>query len=168
MEGVFMTTMTEHYITTDDDAEAIWFLGTLAKIKADSKRTGGAFSIVEFTHPPGFHTPPHVHADSDEAFYVLSGEMHGFCGDTEWHAGPGDVVWLPRGVPHGYGTAGDQPLRSLAINLPGGFDEFVVGAGVPAAARELPPPMEIDPGRVDAEAAQVGITHLGPPPAPPT
>ena len=159
-------TTTEHHTTTDSDAEAIWFLGTLAKIKAEARRTGGALSIVEFTHPPGFHTPPHVHADSSEAFYVLSGSMKGFCGDTEWDAGPGDVVWLPQGVPHGYGTVGDEPLRSLAINLPGGFDEFVVRAGVPAEERELPPPTEIDPVHVDAAAAQVGITHLGPPPNP--
>jgi hypothetical protein len=70
----------------------------------------------------------------------------------EWY-----VVHRPRGVPHGYGTDGDEPLRSLAINLPAGFEEFVRQAGTPAAERTLPPPIEIDPADLDAAAARVGI-----------
>jgi quercetin dioxygenase-like cupin family protein len=159
-----MAASTGHRITTDHDAEAVWFLGTLATIRADAEGTDGALSIVEFTHPPGFHTPPHVHSQSNEAFYVLTGRMKGFCGDAEWHAGPGDFVWLPKGIPHGYGTEGDETLRSLAINMPAGFEDFVVEAGTPALERTLPPPMPIDPAVVDTAATHVGITHLGPPP----
>ena len=34
--------------------------------------------VVEFLHPPGFATPRHIHHRADEAFYVLSGSIHGF------------------------------------------------------------------------------------------
>jgi Cupin domain len=57
---------------------------------------------VEFLHPPGFATPRHIHHRADEAFYVLSGSIHGFCGDRVWAAGPDAFAWLPKGVPHGY------------------------------------------------------------------
>lgn len=68
----------EHFVLSEDDAPAIWFLGTLATIKAGGARTGDALAVVEFTHPPGFATPRHVHHTADEAFYVLEGTMRGF------------------------------------------------------------------------------------------
>jgi mannose-6-phosphate isomerase-like protein (cupin superfamily) len=72
-----MSATSEHCALAQDEAEAIWFLGTLATVKAAAKWTGGALSIVEFTHPPGFATPPHVHHTTDEGFYVLEGAMRG-------------------------------------------------------------------------------------------
>lgn len=101
-----MARTSEHYMMADNDAEAIWFLGTLAAIKASGARTGGALAVVEFTHPAGFATPRHVHHAEDEAFYVLAGAMRGFCGDRPWRATPGSFVWLPRGIPHGYAVEG--------------------------------------------------------------
>jgi len=158
-----MSAASEHYVLADDEAEAIWFLGTLATVKASADRTGGALSVVEFAHPPGFATPPHVHHATDEGFYVLEGAMRGSCGDRTWRAGPGSFVWLPRGVPHSYAVEGEETLRSLAITLPAGFERFVAEAGEPARERALPPPGEPDIEKLDAAAAKVGIEHLGPP-----
>jgi quercetin dioxygenase-like cupin family protein len=153
----------EHYVLADDDASAIWFLSTLATIKADGARTGETLAVVEFTHPPGFATPRHVHHSADEAFYVLEGPMRGFCGDREWRASRGAFVWLPRGIPHGYTVEGDEPIRTLAFALPAGFEHFVVEAGEPAEARTLPPPGAPDVEKLNAAAARVGIEHVGPP-----
>ncbi len=158
-----MLLTSEHYTLAANEAEAIWFLGTLATIKADGARTGGALGLVEFTHPPGFATPRHVHHTADEAFYVLAGAMRGYCGDRAWRATRGSFIWLPRGVPHGYAVDGDEPLRTLAIALPAGFEQFVVEAGEPARERTLPPPAAPDVEKLDAAAAKVGIEHLGPP-----
>ena len=119
--------------------------------------------MVEFTHPPGFATPRHVHHAEDEAFYVLEGAMRGFCGDRRWHATPGSFVWLPRGIPHGYAVDGDQPLRSLAITLPAGFERFVVEVGEPTRERVLPPPAAPDVEKLLAAAAKYGQDILGPP-----
>ena len=55
-----------HHTVTDGEADTYRFLGTLAKVKAAAERTGGALSVVEFEHPVGFATPPHVHGTSDE------------------------------------------------------------------------------------------------------
>lgn len=105
-----------------------------------------------------------MHHTADEAFYILAGRLRGYCGDQTWQATTGSFVWLPRDVPHGYTVEGDEPARVLTITVPAGFERFVVAAGEPAQARELPPPPErIDVERFDAEAAKVGITHLGPP-----
>lgn len=161
--GDEMTATSDHYVLPDDDAEAIWFLGCLALIKGVSSRTGGAVATVEFLHPTGFATVLHVHHTADEAFYVLSGTVRGVCGNQEWSATTGAFVWLPRGVPHGYAVDGDEPVRTLAIAVPAGFDRFIVEAGEPAKERILPPPAPPDIAKLDAAGAKYGIETVGPP-----
>lgn len=146
----------------DDDH---WFLGTLATVKASTEGTGGALSAVEFLHPRRYATPRHVHHSADAAFYVLSGFLHGFCGDRSWEAGAGDFVWLPRGVPHGYSVADGDLARTLALVMPGGFDTFVARAGEPALRHELPEGLvNPDLGVLLAAAAENDMEILGPPP----
>lgn len=157
-----MSLASEHYTLAADEAEAIWFIGTLATIKAAGTRTGGALSIVEFTHPPGFATLRHIHHREDEAFYVLAGAMRGVCGDRWWRATAGSFVWLPRGIPHGYAVDGNEQLRTLAITLPAGFERFVAEAGEPAQERTLPPPGAPDVEKLLAAGAKYGIETLGP------
>jgi quercetin dioxygenase-like cupin family protein len=146
----------EHSVVTSETAEAIWFVGCLALIKASTESTGGALAMVEFTHPADFATPPHVHHDEDEAFYILEGTMRGFCGEDEWRATAGDFVWLPRDVPHGYATDGSETLRTLAITVPTGFEQFVRDAGEVARERKLPSPSELDVPKLMAAAAEHG------------
>jgi len=158
-----MTSASEHYAIADGEAEAIWFLGTLALIKGVGSQTGNVLATVEFTHPPGFATPLHVHHHADEAFYVLAGTMRGVCRDQEWGATTGSFVWLPRGIPHGYAVDGDEQLRTLAITSPAGFDGFVIESGEPALERTLPPPSAPDIEKLEAAGEKYGIETLGPP-----
>ena len=146
----------QHSVVTSETAEAIWFVGCLALVKASTESTGGALALVEFTHPADFATPPHVHHEEDEAFYILEGAMKGFCGNDEWRATAGDFVWLPRGVPHGYANDGTETLRTLAITVPTGFERFVRDAGDNALERTLPPPSELDVPKLVAAAAKHG------------
>ncbi len=158
-----MAFSSSHYAIADDEAEAFWFLGNLATVKADGERTGGALAVVEFAAPPGFATPRHVHHAEDEAFYVLEGSLAGFCGDAKWEAIVGSFVWLPRDVPHGYANTADGVTRSLAITLPSGFEQFVEEIGEPAPSRTLPPPSEPDIQRAMAASARHQAEILGPP-----
>jgi quercetin dioxygenase-like cupin family protein len=157
----------EHWISSGEAARDRWFLGTLASIKAPSDVTGGRLSIVEFTHPAGFATPRHVHHDEDEGFYVLSGSISGFCGDRTWQADEGSFIWLPRGLPHGYSVDGERTVRTLAITVPGGFDQFVVELSEPAGEPVLPATVVVPELDVLLEvAARHGQEVLGPPGSP--
>jgi mannose-6-phosphate isomerase-like protein (cupin superfamily) len=151
------------YALAGDAAEAIWFLGCLALIKGDGRRTGNALAAVEFLHPRNFATPLHVHHTADEAFVMLSGTIRGVCGEHAWQASTGAFVWLPRGMPHGYAVEGHEPVRTLAMTLPAGFDRFVVEAGEPAKARTLPPPSAPDIDKLVAVGLKYGIENVGPP-----
>ena len=158
-----MSAIAEHYTMAADESEAIWFDGTLATIPASDTRTGGKLAMVEFTHPPGYATPQHVHHDADEAFYVLAGAMRGYCGDHTWRATTGAFVWLPRGIPHGYAVDGEETLRTLAMAMPAGFDRFIAEAGEPAQARQLPPPGPKNIEKMLAAGNRYNIEILGPP-----
>src|SRR5919202_4395209 len=91
----------------------------------DEETTGGAFSLVEHPLPPrALGAPLHTHRNEDEYSYVLEGRVGVQLGDEVLEAGPGDLVFKPRGVPHASWNAGDEPARLLEIISPAGFDRY--------------------------------------------
>jgi len=90
------------FVAAPEEGQAFWFLNTLTINKVSSDDSQGRLSIVDHRVPPGFAPPPHIHQHSDEAFLILDGDFEGFCGDQAWKAGPGCLVFLPRGLPHGF------------------------------------------------------------------
>jgi uncharacterized RmlC-like cupin family protein len=101
--------------------------------------TTGNLDIVDHRVPPGYAPPPHVHRDSDEVFFLIDGHLEVHCGDDAWEAGPGSLLFLPRGVPHRFVNA-DQPARTLLINAPASFADLVVAIGDPAPGLDMPGP----------------------------
>jgi quercetin dioxygenase-like cupin family protein len=154
------------YVLGNGEGEAQWFLGSLVTIKATGAQTGGRLTVVEFVNPPGFAPPLHRHLVEDELFYVLSGTVRFHCDGEELDAGPGDFVHLPVGLPHTFIVGSDEPLRTLQITTPSGFEQFARTAGEPATQRRLPEPGPIDPALLGHAAAQHAIELLGPPPKP--
>ncbi|GAA0733750.1 quercetin 2,3-dioxygenase [Dactylosporangium roseum] len=160
-----METTTTAYVRRDGDGEALWFLGSLVTVKAAAAQTGGRLTVVEFVNPPGFAPPVHRHVDEDEMFYVLSGSARYRCGDDTFEAGPGDFVLLPSGVPHTFLVGAGEPLRTLQLTTPAGFEHFAAEAGTPAPERRLPDPGPVDPAALAEIAARHAIELLGPPPS---
>ena len=50
--------------------------------------------------------------------------MGALLGDDVVEAGPGDLVYKPRGQWHTFWNAGDEPARILEIISPAGFEQF--------------------------------------------
>ncbi len=67
----------------------------------------------------------HVHADEDDAFLILEGEMTFTIEGEDVPAPPGTFVLVPPGVRHGFRNDGDVPVRMLNIHAPGGFDRRI-------------------------------------------
>jgi quercetin dioxygenase-like cupin family protein len=145
-----------------DRGEAIWFLGGLTYVKASSEMTAGAFSLLDQIIPPGFATPDHLHHLEDESFYLLEGEATFICAGKKIHAGPGDFLFGPREIPHGFRVEGQSPARMLLSTTPAGFERFVMEVGEPAASPILPEPAPPDMARLVALAAKYQIDILGP------
>jgi mannose-6-phosphate isomerase-like protein (cupin superfamily) len=95
-----------------------------------SEESGGGFSLVEHPIPPRtLAAPLHRHANEDEYSYVLEGQLGALLGDAVVHAGPGDLVFKPRGQWHTFWNAGDAPCRILEIISPGGFEHLFSDMG---------------------------------------
>ena len=97
----------------------------------DGDDTDGRFSLVEHPIAPrALAAPVHTHLDEDEYSYVLEGLVGVEIGDETIVAGPGQLVRKPRGVPHAFWNAGDEPARVLEIISPAGFERFFTEAAV--------------------------------------
>jgi quercetin dioxygenase-like cupin family protein len=53
------------------------------------------------TFPPGTFVPPHVHPTQDEFIYLLGGRLDLVLDGQPASAGTGDLIRLPRTIPHG-------------------------------------------------------------------
>jgi quercetin dioxygenase-like cupin family protein len=129
--------------------DAFWWQGALMKIKARAEDTGGALGLVEANFYQGFGPPLHVHSREDEGIYVLEGEIRFRQGDDEFVAGPGSLVWGPRGVPHAFKVE-SEGARALVIVTPGGFEQMFEEGGAPAGESAEPPAQEYDPAAAAA------------------
>jgi mannose-6-phosphate isomerase-like protein (cupin superfamily) len=101
-------------------------LGSIGvRFMIDGDEAGGDFSLVEHPMPPrALAAPLHRHNREDEYSYVLAGRMGALLGDDVLEAGPGDLVFKPRGEWHTFWNAGEEPARILEIIAPAGFERF--------------------------------------------
>ena len=80
--------------------------------------TGESIMIFEETVPTGTKSTCHLHHDSDEVAYVLSGEVTFMIGDDVTVGGPGACAFMPRGVPHAWKSTGAETGRVLFLYTP--------------------------------------------------
>ena len=81
------------------------------------------FGIIEIA--AGRELEAHVHAEEDDAFYILEGELTFTYGGEQAVAPPGTFVLVPPGVEHGFRNDGAIPVRMLNIHAPAGFDRRI-------------------------------------------
>ncbi len=158
-----MTLPTAGYHLDGDAGDAWWFLDTRMTVKVGGRQSAGGLTVIDFSAPPGFGPPRHVHAAEDEVFYVLAGELQVVCGDRDWAAGPGSLVFLPRAVEHAFVVTGDAPVHALQLTTPAGFEDYLAEVGRPPGTPGLPPPSVPDVGRLAEVSARYGTSLVGPP-----
>ncbi|MCQ1577687.1 cupin domain-containing protein [Streptomyces parvus] len=114
--------------------------GTPMTVKIDSSATGGAYSLIEYSHAP--HAPgppPHVHEHHEEAFRVLAGELSLDVGARTLTLGAGEYAVVPRGEIHRPYNAGEVECRFLFITSPALDGFFAEMADLNAATNGHPP-----------------------------
>ncbi len=70
-------------------------------------------ALVEYA--PGGNTPVHYHPNMEQIEIVLAGKALWEVGEFEREVGPGDVIFTPRFVKHGYKVLGDEPFKFLQL-----------------------------------------------------
>ena len=80
--------------------------------------TGESIMMFEETVPAGTKSTFHLHHDSDEVAYVLSGEVTFKIGDEVTVGGAGTCAFMPRGVPHAWKSTGAETGRLRFLYTP--------------------------------------------------
>jgi quercetin dioxygenase-like cupin family protein len=156
-------TVAEAIVRNKDDGERMWFFGGgVHTWKASAEETDGSMLVFEDHLERGKVTPMHLHADVDEAIYVIEGEilLKDADGD-ERVVGTGGFTFAPRGCAHAFLVTSER-ARLLCIQTPGSAQAFYRNASEPATGAEAGP---VDFDRIRDAAVETGATTIiGPPP----
>ncbi|MBN8955326.1 MAG: cupin domain-containing protein [Rhizobiales bacterium] len=120
--------------------------------------TAGSVDVFKMTVQPNARMPvPHYHESWDETVYGLSGTLNFRVDGQDVPVGPGQTVFIQRGVVHGFSNETQAPAACLSILTPG-----VLG---PAYFREMAvllaetPP---DPARMKETMLRYGLVPVAP------
>lgn len=132
-------------------------LGIPMLIQVHGRDTGNVLSVVESHDTPGGGPPPHIHHREDETFRVLEGDYEFTVGGQTLVAGPGTILFAPRGIPHTYRCTGPNPGKLSVTLTPAGFEQFFehVGAMTPEEQQNIPRIIEL--------GTKFGLEFLPPP-----
>jgi quercetin dioxygenase-like cupin family protein len=99
--------------------EKISITGTPVDFKLLSQDTDGDQAIfISSNNRRGSGPPLHVHQKFDEFFCVLEGEFLFQVGDEKTRLKPGDTMFVPRNVNHGFDCVSSQPGKLLVTIQP--------------------------------------------------
>jgi mannose-6-phosphate isomerase-like protein (cupin superfamily) len=91
----------------------------------DGTDTGGRFALVQHLFPPrALAAPMHRHHAEDEFTYVVEGRIGAVLDGREVVAGPGGLIFKPRGQWHTFWNAGDEPASVLEVISPAGLERL--------------------------------------------
>lgn len=123
------------HLVESDGGERLRWAGMEFVIRASAESTGGAFSIIE--EIDAVDAPPHIHTAEAELFYVLEGQHIFTVGDREHEAGPGDLVYVPKGVRHAQRRVIPRTGRTLTMFSPPGMEGFFRDLAAAEASGEV-------------------------------
>ena len=131
------------------DGENLSVVGDTYRILVSGKETGGAFSTMEFNIPPNGGPGPHSHADFQESFYVVEGEVEVKSEAGSFTAGKGSFVSIPKGgIIHDFKNNTNQNAVLICMVVPAGLEDFFIEVGEPVAVGEFLPPPPMNPESV--------------------
>lgn len=122
--------------------------------------TAGSLDMFRMTVEPRGRVPvPHYHESWDEAVYGLSGTLHFTVDGKTVPVGPGDTLFIKRGVVHGFNNVTEEPATCLSVLTPG-----VLGPGYFREIATLLSTGAPDPQRIKEIMLRHGLVPAPPKP----
>ena len=141
-------------VTGPAEGQCISMAGNNYRILVTGKETGGAFAVMDFLIAPGGGPGPHAHADFQESFYVVEGEIEFRSEAGTYIAKEGSFVTIPKGgMVHQFKNKTDKMAQMLCTVVPAGLEAFFMEAGKPVEHGVLLPPAPMDAASIEAMQA---------------
>jgi quercetin dioxygenase-like cupin family protein len=137
-------------------------LGSLQlKFLRTKQETAGSLDMFEMTLQPNARMPiPHYHDSWDETIYGLTGTTSWRVDGRDIDVGPGETVFIKRGVVHGFANRSAEPASCLCTLSPG-----VLGPQYFKDMASLLADGTPDPAKMKATMLRYGLIPA-PPPSP--
>jgi quercetin dioxygenase-like cupin family protein len=120
--------------------------------------TENRIDMFRMTVQPKARVPlPHYHETWDEVVYGLSGTLNFSLGDKTVALGPGDSIFIKRGVVHGFTNDSEEPGTCLCVLTPG-----VIGSAYFRELADLMAGGAPDPARVKEIMLRYGLVPVPP------
>ena len=101
-------------------SEVIRIGGLELRFLRSKEETGGSLDMFEMTVQPNARMPvPHYHETWDETIYGLAGTTTWRIDGHDVVVGPGQTVFIKRGVVHGFRNDTQEPALCLCVLSPG-------------------------------------------------
>lgn len=132
-------------------AEGYSLMSGRQNIKLRSADTGKTMSVIYSVVPAGSGIPVHIHLLEDETFQITEGELEITLNGETHLLGKGDMVFMPKNVPHGFKAVKDTQMWVTLV--PGGAENmFTELAALPPG----PPDMN----RIEIIAEGYGVQFI--------
>ena len=129
--------------------------------KTTAAQGWNAYTVCEAMEPPESGAGLHRHPTYDETFVICEGHYDFQLDGKMLSLGPGNVVFVPRGTPHGFKSMGPEIGRQLIISSPGGIFDAMIAE---FAALMVDTGSPTRPGATEGKAiaAKYGLEFLNP------
>ena len=117
---------------------SIHYMAHTFSFLATGEDTDGSYTLIHCFFRKNFFPPPHIHKYEDESFYILEGVFNFQVGGRKITAGAGELVVLPKNVPHSFNLVTDT-AKALLLITPAGIEIIFKEFGIPAQTLDLPP-----------------------------
>lgn len=117
---------------------SVHYLAHTFSFLATGEDTDNDYTLIHCFFRKGFTPPPHYHTHEDESFYMLEGIIEFQAGDKKFTAGAGELIVLPKMIPHSFNLVTDT-AKALLLITPSGIETVFKEFGRPAQTLDLPP-----------------------------
>ncbi|MGI4833622.1 MAG: cupin domain-containing protein [Janthinobacterium lividum] len=125
---------------------AVAMAGGTYRVVVSGEQTGQAYAVIDMLVPPHSGPTPHAHADIQETFYVMEGEVVARSETQVFTARKGAVINIPKGgAIHNFTNESNALAHLLCIVTPAGLDKFFQEVGQPITAGQPVSPQSPTP-----------------------
>jgi len=127
------------------DGPSVSMAGGTYRIVITGKETNGMYAVIDMLVPPGGGPGPHAHAEVQESFYVLEGDIEVKTETGTYTATKGSFVNIPLGgLVHCFKNKTNKMAHLLCTVMPAGMENMFLEMGRPVDAGQFLPPQPPD------------------------